>query len=214
MKSGLWKTALALTLFVALLSPSYAEVVMAPTFESYSGGGGGYGQPGQTTGIGIGESFFPIVGNCSPCYAQVSFSMTVSGPPAGDSLWTVTLPGTFSDNFGDTVTLALNASNGSGPQILSETALIALSGVPTAFTFTAPGTVFNAGGGPASTLDYTFTTSISLPTGESFAPLPGSLPLMMTGLAAIGLLGWRQKRKGNRQSLTLWQFQLASQKPA
>ena len=30
---------------------------------------------------------------------------------------------------------------------------------------------------------------------NSGVPLPGALPLFATGLAALGLLGWRRKRK-------------------
>jgi hypothetical protein len=33
------------------------------------------------------------------------------------------------------------------------------------------------------------------PPGPSEVPLPGALPLFATGLGALGLLGWRRKRK-------------------
>jgi hypothetical protein len=32
-------------------------------------------------------------------------------------------------------------------------------------------------------------------TAVSNIPLPGALPLFATGLAGLGLLGWRRKRK-------------------
>ena len=34
-------------------------------------------------------------------------------------------------------------------------------------------------------------------SGVSAVPLPGALPLFATGLAGLGLLGWRRKRKAN-----------------
>jgi hypothetical protein len=36
---------------------------------------------------------------------------------------------------------------------------------------------------------------ISVSTGVSAVPLPAALPLFATGLGALGLLGWRRKRK-------------------
>ena len=33
------------------------------------------------------------------------------------------------------------------------------------------------------------------PTAPADTPLPGALPLFATGLGALGLLGWRRKRK-------------------
>jgi hypothetical protein len=41
---------------------------------------------------------------------------------------------------------------------------------------------------------FPFNASFSL-TGVSTVPLPGSLPLFATSLGALGLLGWRRKRK-------------------
>ncbi len=43
--------------------------------------------------------------------------------------------------------------------------------------------------GPAA--DQSFTLNIGLPS----TPLPAALPLFATGLGALGLLGWRRKRK-------------------
>ena len=46
------------------------------------------------------------------------------------------------------------------------------------------------GGGIASSENVTFT-----PVAETETPIPAALPLFATGLAALGLLGWRRKRK-------------------
>jgi hypothetical protein len=36
---------------------------------------------------------------------------------------------------------------------------------------------------------------VNIPPGEATTPLPGALPLFTSGLCALGLLGWRRKRK-------------------
>jgi hypothetical protein len=47
------------------------------------------------------------------------------------------------------------------------------------------------GGSPAPTFNFAFSLS-----GDAVAiPLPGTLPLFAGGLAALGMLGWRRKRK-------------------
>jgi PEP-CTERM motif len=41
------------------------------------------------------------------------------------------------------------------------------------------------------------TTDLSVSgTGINATPLPAALPLFASGLGALGLLGWRRKRKG------------------
>ncbi len=40
-----------------------------------------------------------------------------------------------------------------------------------------------------------WTVSVTGPTAVSTVPLPAALPLFATGLAGLGLLGWRRKRK-------------------
>jgi hypothetical protein len=51
------------------------------------------------------------------------------------------------------------------------------------------GTDIVGGGTTAPTFNFTFTLS-----GETAVPLPGALPLFATGLAGLGLLGWRRKK--------------------
>jgi hypothetical protein len=38
-------------------------------------------------------------------------------------------------------------------------------------------------------------------TSTTATPLPAALPLFATGLGALGLLGWRRKRKGGTRSI-------------
>lgn len=43
--------------------------------------------------------------------------------------------------------------------------------------------------------DVTLTSVIGPPGGDNATPLPTTLPLFATGLGALGLMGWRRKRK-------------------
>jgi hypothetical protein len=57
--------------------------------------------------------------------------------------------------------------------------------------------------GSSTTLDFlgynvpanTFLTDVSVTQDEVATPLPAALPLFATGIGALGLLGWRRKRK-------------------
>jgi hypothetical protein len=43
--------------------------------------------------------------------------------------------------------------------------------------------------------DYAFDATVTNTFLQIAAPLPGALPLFATGIGALGLLGWRRKRK-------------------
>ena len=43
--------------------------------------------------------------------------------------------------------------------------------------------------------DLSLNSAISFQGTATLTPIPGALPLFATGLGAIGLLGWRRKRK-------------------
>jgi hypothetical protein len=59
-----------------------------------------------------------------------------------------------------------------------------------------PGNFLTKVNGPnvATPFDFAWVESGSLTTGAN-TPLPAALPLFATGLGALGLLGWRRKRK-------------------
>jgi hypothetical protein len=42
-----------------------------------------------------------------------------------------------------------------------------------------------------------YSLGLELPQGAYLIPLPAALPLFATGLGALGLLGWRRKRKAS-----------------
>ena len=73
-------------------------------------------------------------------------------------------------------------------------ALSALCPGCTFFALFADGTQGGAGTLPANVL---------LGAATAVIPLPGALPLFATGLGALGLLGWRRKRKQVASQLTL-----------
>src|SRR5262245_3234122 len=50
---------------------------------------------------------------------------------------------------------------------------------------------------PGSNAASTSVTGQAVPRGVSAVPLPAALPLFATGLGALGLLGWRRKRKAS-----------------
>ena len=74
---------------------------------------------------------------------------------------------------------------------LANAGLLVGLGVVTDFTFTA------IAGQPEF-----YVSGLSFLQGSSIiptTPLPGALPLFATGLSALGLLGWRRKRKTQPQ---------------
>jgi hypothetical protein len=54
---------------------------------------------------------------------------------------------------------------------------------------------FSFFGTPVPFVTESTNVTITLPDSASITPLPAALPLFATGLGALGLLGWRRKRK-------------------
>ncbi len=99
----------------------------------------------------------------------------------------------------DTPTL-MGGLNANGSSNSSGLIAIMASGGP---LFASAGGVFVANPGGSITdvgLSSTFTPEGSTVGNPTATPLPPGLPLFATGLAAVGLLGWRKKRK-SRASL-------------
>ena len=147
----------------------------------------------------------------------------VAGPPggsdneivAGMSFVTVHLPtsvtdvmaslgsltgGEVGEVFGSTTGLAgswvLVAANITGPAqqgvlVPLQTGFQGGVACPTC-TFFAFFAVGSSGGGPGGASDLLLT---QMTANVSAIPIPGALPLFATGLAGLGLLGWRRKKK-------------------
>jgi hypothetical protein len=151
-----------------------------------------YGYSGTGSVSFQSDATLNIGGTCSsPCVISALLFLSGTGPAASPtSGWAATAFATISDNLADHLNLGVNAGNvGTNhnlnggvffPAILPRTLDVSTSSLASFL------------GGPGH-VDYSIT--ISLPEGAYVTPLPAALPLFVTGLAALGLLGWRRKRK-------------------
>jgi hypothetical protein len=138
------------------------------------------------------DAILNIGGTCSsPCVFSTLLTISGTGPAASPtSGWATQAFATITDNLGDNLILGVNAGNvGTNhpinggvffPSILPSTLDVSTSSLASFL------------GGPG-TIDYSI--SINLPDGAYVTPIPAALPLFATGLGALGLLGWRRKRK-------------------
>jgi hypothetical protein len=170
--------AIAVTIVSAVLQSSAHAATL--TFDwSWDGGGGGYGEfTGQGT-LTANTTTNPNVD------IVTSISGTWSAPHNFAGAETLALSTyNFADNLIypssssllDVHGIAIELSNGADVSIL----LTNSSNLPEYFTYDTYGTESFG--------------SFSL-TQVSSSPLPAALPLFATGLGALGLLGWRRKRK-------------------
>jgi hypothetical protein len=105
--------------------------------------------------------------------------------------------GSFTETFG--AGKLFGTSSGSGTASGTGTATLTLDFVFTGGTGLFAGATGNAKA--TGTITQTSPTTESITNGsytgtlEVVTPLPAALPLFATGLGALGLLGWRRKRK-------------------
>jgi hypothetical protein len=111
---------------------------------------------------------------------SISGSVGISGTN-GDNLLSFT-----GSVAGDTLSLSPNVTTSNST--FSDTADLLIASLAAPF---AMGEVFDITLGAGATVSFTGTTELT----PAAAPLPAALPLFATGLGALGLLGWRRKRK-------------------
>jgi hypothetical protein len=148
-----------------------------------------------------------------------SFNLNVGSSTTLDFItWTASPFATTANTFDVTASLAFSAppgaggttGSGSGSALLILGAIIGgnltwSSGVPNTITL-ADGNILTVDfqGGQAIILDHKITTHAYLSLSEGrgggqdlATPLPAALPLFASGLGALGLVGWRRKKKAS-----------------
>ena len=120
--------------------------------------------------------------------------MMISGTgPAFDlpSGWLAGATTTVTDNLGDTTVFGVNTGSFPGTHHDIGGGFISAAILPSTLDIsTSSFATFIGGPGTVA-----FSVNIGLPDGAYVTPLPAALPLFATGLAALGLIGWRRKRK-------------------
>jgi hypothetical protein len=138
------------------------------------------------------DTTLSLGGSClSVCFVSELVSISGTGP-AGSSTsgWAGTATAVTTDNLGDLLTLAVSAGD-VGSSHPKNGGVFFISGLPSVLDVSSSSLASFLGG--PGTVDYSI--SISLPEGVHVTPLPAALPLFVTGLGALGLLGWWRKRK-------------------
>lgn len=160
------------------------------------------------------------VGGSNPA-ADNAHAMGYDGPTTFTATYTITYAGTTVDTTKSTVTFKTTSYTSSGqPQTSDFTTLpITITGATfnmdgsiASFTFSSTDWYPNAAGEGITNNSLSGTITLSGAskytasymadnTGGTYTyvvtstPLPATLPLLATGLGAIGLIGWRRKRK-------------------
>jgi hypothetical protein len=104
---------------------------------------------------------------------------------------------TITDNLGGNLSLAATAGNVGSSSPLDGGVLF-LSMLPSTLDISTSSLASFLGG--SGSVDYSI--AISLPEGAYVTPLPAALPLFAAGLAALGLLSGRRKRKAQTSLAT------------
>ena len=156
-------------------------------------------------------AYMPSIGPFAPLNGnELNPISTVSGGFGGETLGLTfnvdfsdagKLPGTSGLHFGDLILANLNGVqaplNGlTVRQFLVDTNIL-LSGGTSLITIAELGTLAGEVNGSFfnGTPDQFAQDHLVAPEISSETPLPAALPLFATGLGALGLLGWRRKRK-------------------
>jgi hypothetical protein len=142
------------------------------------------------------SSSLDLAGTCpSPCVISALMTISGTGPawnPSIPSGWATSANATITDNLGDLMSLGVDTGNyttGTKHEIFG--GVFFASGLPSVLDVSTSSIASILGG--SGVIDYTI--DINLPSGAYVTPLPAALPLFATGLAALGVLGWRRKRK-------------------
>ena len=171
--------------FVAALSVGLPSVSHANSYLINVDSGGNFISPVGTVGITsdgtpLTYQFNLTSGNLSAVYMDVSGSvsaLSTDGSWSADQGASTTALGSFTDT--------LICNSGCGPEL---TAIFSSTNLVANYTLLNGDIV---GFSAANTSNGFFADN----TAPSAVPLPAALPLFATGLGALGLLGWRRKRK-------------------
>jgi hypothetical protein len=184
--------AAAIIAFTALLGASNASAV---TYD-YTG-------PSFTSGLIGNDITGSVTLNCAGTCADGVYTFGVTpaftgyslatGPSQSISVNTATVGYAPSTNFGaPSVTISAGLITGWRLTLQSN---VNLPTIPLLlFTFGSAGDQYNNGLGGATGFSGAAPAS-DWSLAPSATPLPGALPLFASGLGALGLLGWRRKRK-------------------
>jgi hypothetical protein len=159
---------------------------------------GSFSQNGVTFNAQDGNQWLDLTGNGSNSTEGVAQTVsTIPGDQYQLSFWVGNTSG--GGVFGTTSTVNVSINGGANSPFTNSTAdLTGLNWQQFTLLFIASGsstTINFANGDPASDnsngLDNVALTDLG---AVGAVPLPGALPLFATGLAGLGLLGWRRKK--------------------
>jgi hypothetical protein len=163
--------------YVSGLTSSFAGVSPSVDANGYVGG---------PFGSGPDITFMPGFGGSGKPFPSFFINPTNVAP----DIWLNELIGAFANASGVVVGNPFAVGNGPLTTTVPTGATQLLLGVNDDIFV---GTAVDANGAPLP--DNTGSLTISVTDNGLATPLPGALPLFATGLGALGLLGWRRKRK-------------------
>jgi hypothetical protein len=159
----------------------------ASTAAHFEVGQAPYTAYGVQAGGGLRQSFTTTEAGTLSFSADIAATGTPYGQNGAGGLFTVSLNGIAVASY-DFGAIAQNATERS---TLNFTALVGIGLQNLEILVTRPYTAFYVG----QYIDN--ISAIEQTTGATATPLPAALPLCATGLAGLGLLGWRRRSKAN-----------------